>query len=203
MQTTHFHILLLAAGLSSRMGQPKQFLTIQGNSLLTRSATAAIKSKAFRTWVVLGNQAERATELLKSLPVSLVINEHFQLGMGSSLTCGVKSILNSEDPVDGILVMVCDQPHVTTAHLNKLLHTCIESGAQLVVSQYDNSIGVPAVFGKSYVDQLLLLNPKQGAKSIIHQHLSEVKTVSLPGGEIDLDTPEDLARFLQARNKKL
>jgi molybdenum cofactor cytidylyltransferase len=198
----NINILLLAAGSSSRLGSPKQLVEIDGEPLLCASARTALRSEANHVVVVLGHNASHLENVLADVPVKICTNEDWHTGMGSSLNRGVSELMRIDPEMDGILVMVCDQPHVSTDHLNKLIYRFRQSGKMLVASQYHGTIGVPALFDKSYFDELLTLYPEAGARTLIRKHITVCETVTLPGGEIDLDTPEDVARFLKSRNKK-
>ena len=94
-----------------------------------------------------------------------------------------------------VLLMVCDQPNVTPRHLQALFSTYVQSDRKIVASSYANTIGVPAVFGRSFFSNILMLKDEEGAKRIIAQFSEQTTAVPFPEGAIDLDTMEDYARF--------
>src|SRR5690349_15574194 len=101
-------IVLLAAGSSSRMGQSKQQLVIDGKSLLVHSVETAIKSDADKVIVVLGSEEEAHRKILKNLSVGISHNPRWQSGMGSSLKAGLSHVISNNPETEAVIVMVCD-----------------------------------------------------------------------------------------------
>jgi molybdenum cofactor cytidylyltransferase len=194
-------IILLAAGSSSRMGKPKQQLLIEGKSLLIHSVEIAIKSDVGKVVVVLGSDEEAHRKILNDLSVQVILNPQWQSGMGSSLKAGLKHVLATNPETDAVIVMVCDQPLLTSNHLNSLIQKYRKTNALLVASAYSNTNGVPALFHHQLFDEILNLSDEHGAKKIIQKHQAEV--VDFPDGAIDLDTPDDYKTFLEQRSKKM
>ncbi len=188
-------VIILAAGSSSRLGRSKQLLTYQGITLLKRTALVALETK-FPTLVVLGANANAHQEEINELPLQITYNPDWSRGMGHSLKHGLRQILLQAPDTDCILILVCDQPHLHAAHLLELKNKFHESGASIVASAYADGAGVPAIFGREWFDTILHLSDEQGARSIIAQHKSQVATVPFPLGAIDIDTPEDVTKFL-------
>lgn len=198
---TEIAIILLAAGPSSRMGQSKQQLLIEGKSLLIRSVEIASKSDVGKVVVVLGFDEEAHRKILNDLSVQVIFNSHWQTGMGSSLKAGLKHVLTTNPKTDSVIVMVCDQPLLTSTHLNSLIQKYRKTNALLVASSYSDTNGVPALFNHQLFDEILNLSDEHAAKKIIQKH--PVETIDFPEGAIDLDTPEDYKTFLQQRSKKM
>jgi molybdenum cofactor cytidylyltransferase len=194
-------LILLAAGSSSRMGQPKQQLLIEGKSLLIHSVEIAIKSDVAKVVVVLGSDEEIHRKTLNNFSVEVALNSRWQTGMGSSLKEGLKHVLTNNPKTDAVIVMVCDQPLLTSGHLNSLIEKYRKTNALLVASTYSNTNGVPALFNHQLFGEILNLNDEHGAKKIIQKHQAD--TVDFPEGAIDLDTQEDYKTFLQQRSKKM
>lgn len=187
-------ILLLAAGSSSRLGQSKQLITIEGKSLLLRSTTISLEVCS-EVAVVLGHEFEKHKSEIEHLPILIIQNHDWQNGMGRSLKTGFNSILEKWPRTDYILVLVCDQPFLTTNHLNRLIEKAGISSKKIVCSSYKKVWGVPALFKKELFENLKQIEDGEGAKKII-QHLSgNVDSVEFEGGEIDIDTPEDLEKL--------
>lgn len=194
-------ILLLAAGSSSRMGQSKQLMPVKGVPLLVRSVREALHACPDVS-VVLGAQADAHRSVLVGLPVHLVVNTHWQLGMGSSLKLGLANILQVSPSVDGILVMVCDQPGATSSHLARLIRQASHSTKAIIASAYGNVRGVPALFKHQAFELLSSISDEAGASKVIRQHPELVDVIDLPGGDIDIDTPEDYHRFLNSPERE-
>ena len=194
-------IILLAAGPSSRMGQSKQQLIIDGKSLLVHSTENAIRSDVGKVIVVLGAEEEAHRKILKGLSVDVIFNSHWQTGMGSSLKAGLNHVVTNNPKTDAVIVMVCDQPLLTVAHINSLIQKYRKTNALLVASAYSNTIGVPALFNHKLFHEILNLTDDHGAKKIIQKHQAQI--VDFPNGTIDLDTPEDYKTFVQQQSKKM
>lgn len=189
-------IILLAAGSSSRMGQSKQLLEIGGEQLLLKSTQVALQSIAEKVIVVLGANESAHRKVIEQLPCEIIVNEDWQLGMGSSLKKGLAELLLIAPKLEAVLVMVCDQPLLTSEHLNQIIKKFKLAKSQIVASYYSGSAGVPALFDKSLFEKLLNAEDQAGAKKILIQHKEVVQTIDFAQGAIDLDTPEDYQTFI-------
>jgi molybdenum cofactor cytidylyltransferase len=190
-------ILLLAAGASTRMGQSKQMLVIDGEPLLLRSAKAALETVS-EVYVVLGANAEPHMSLLANLPLHIVLHTEWKKGMGSSLKAGLRKILAADPTLTQILVMLCDQPKVSSSHLRTLLTQAARSEKAIIASRYHQTDGVPALFKQPVFSALLVLGDEAGAAKFIRSHPDQVEVVDFPEGSIDLDTPDDVTRYTWA-----
>lgn len=184
--------VILAAGASRRLGQPKQLLQMEGESLLRRTARVALASGCEPVFAVLGFEAPRMALELAGLPIQAVVNEDWASGMASSLRQGVLEALATRPKVDALLLLVCDQPHLSVAHLGSLLAAHRRAGQSITASEYDGKAGVPAVLARSICPELLLLEGDAGAREVIRRDPARMKTVAWPPGLIDVDLPEDL-----------
>lgn len=189
--------ILLAAGASTRMGQPKQLLPWKGNTLLGHALAVAKTSRLSSVVVILGANSELVRTAFSLDHPHVVINKRWETGMGSSLKAGLAYLTSKSNP-DAIMAMVCDQPFVTTAHLDRLLEAFERSGKQAVASGYGATSGVPAIFGKHLYEEILRMPDDEGAKKIIaRRQENERITIELVQGETDLDTYDDYSRFAQ------
>ncbi len=92
-------------------------------------------------------------------------------------------------------MLVCDQPKLTEQHLQHL-NECAANHAQAIAcSSYGTTLGVPALFKQEMFTFLQQIGDNEGAKKLIQQHLEEVVSIPFDGGEIDIDTPEDLKKL--------
>jgi molybdenum cofactor cytidylyltransferase len=182
-------ILVLAAGGSARMGSAKQLLPLGGQSLLRRAATVAVATGCRPAAVVLGRDADAMRAELAGLDVTLVDNPDWKLGMGTSIRAGMAAVLSPD--IAGVVVTLCDQPHVDAAAVATLLDAFHRTG-RTVAARYAGTVGVPAVFGRSMFDALLSLDPAAGAKRLLMG--PDVVPVDLPAAAVDVDTPEDYRR---------
>jgi molybdenum cofactor cytidylyltransferase len=189
--------IVLAAGSSSRMGNPKQLIKIEGETLIQKAIKSSIDAGATHTVVVLGAKRAEIIENLKNFPVRLIINSDWEKGMGNSLKFGIEFITNHFPDVDFVMILVCDQPFVNATHIKKIVEEYQKTKAPIVASYYSEKNGVPALFHKSFFKDLLAIDDQQGAKKIIEQNAAIVKSIDFSSGVIDLDTPEDLKKFYE------
>ncbi|GAC1425612.1 MAG: hypothetical protein NVSMB7_02030 [Chitinophagaceae bacterium] len=184
-------IIILAAGASSRLGSPKQLLPYKQSTLLEHSIQVALESMADQVIVVLGANAGTIQPAAKNEKLFIVVNELWQEGMASSIRCGLQHLLGATPSVKSALFMVCDQPYISAALLNKLVTLQKRTGKAVVVSQYAETTGIPAIFDKKLFPGLLQLKGDTGAKKLILQHQDEMAVVPFPLGNIDIDTAAD------------
>lgn len=189
------NIVILAAGSSSRLGQSKQLIQVNGKSLLKHAAKSALDSEADSVIVVLGSNSPSHKLEIEPLGVEIIENKNWQAGMGSSLKVGLNYLVSSTAEIQAIIIMVCDQPYLTTAHLNKLISTYRKQKSEIVASTYNTTKGVPALFNASMFPKLITLGDEQGARKIIEKHIGTISLVPFEKGEIDIDTPEDLEKL--------
>jgi molybdenum cofactor cytidylyltransferase len=191
MSTTE-SVILLAAGSSSRLGQSKQLLKTREVPLLLNTVKAALDAEFKHVVVVLGSNFEAHKAVISHLPVDLINHIEWNRGMGSSLKCGLTHLLKSNPDTSAIVITVCDQPFLKASHLKKLSEKYHQASFSIVASQYNHTLGVPALFDRSLFDQLLNLEDSQGAKVVIQKNKDQVTFVDWPEGHIDIDTVEDL-----------
>jgi molybdenum cofactor cytidylyltransferase len=189
-------LVLLAAGGSTRLGHSKQLLRWNGKSLLRRAAETALASGCHPVVVVLGAEAEAHRAELEGLSVRDVENTRWREGMGGSLRLGMEA-LRGEPSLEAVVLMVCDQPAVTAEHLMALTRTHQERGQPIIASGYAGTVGVPALFDRSLFAELEALPASAGARPLLTKEPGRVAVVPLPGGELDVDTPEDVERLLR------
>lgn len=188
---THTSAVILAAGNSSRMGQPKQLLPLNGEPLIRHAAQTALASVCNSVIIVLGAEASRVREALAGLPVEIVENLAWADGMGTSIHAGVSSVSNA----DGLVLMLADQPLVSPEIINNLVLTHRATGRPIVASQYAETVGVPVYFAREYFPHLLALRPDQGCKGLILAHPDQTIRLACPEAEADIDTPRDFERI--------
>ena len=187
-------IIILAAGSSSRLGQPKQLLSYQHKSLLNNTIEAAKKATVGLVLVILGHNRELIEKSIEHSAVSLIYNADWEEGMSSSIRSGL-AILEKEEDIQRVILTVCDQPFISAKTFNGLIDEAANSGKNIVASIYGGILGTPVLFDKIYFDELKLLKGAEGAKKIINK-FKEIAAVTFHKGEIDIDTPEDYQRLL-------
>lgn len=189
-------ILVLAAGGALRMGGPKQLLPYRGRSLLRHAAEVAFESPCRPVCVVLGGYADRLMAETRDLSVLLVKNANWEAGMGSSIRAGLEAMLGVAADIRGVVITLCDQPHVTTDTVVRLLEAHRTSHQPVVASRYEGVVGVPALFSRDLFPQLLSSSESGGAKRLILENLPQVEILDTPEAVLDVDTPEDYASLM-------
>lgn len=187
--------VVLAAGASTRLGRPKQLISLGNETLLRRTVRLAAEAGCAPVAVVLGFAAERLRSELAGLPAIAVENEGWQQGMGTSLRRGMEAVREMEPEPDQVLVLVCDQPRLTADHLRALLDRHQRGGTVVTASLYAGRAGVPAVFAAELFPELLAMEGDRGARDLIGRQGERLATVDWPDGALDLDRPEDVERL--------
>ncbi|AFY92707.1 putative MobA-like protein [Chamaesiphon minutus PCC 6605] len=178
------------------MGTPKQLLSIQGTSLIRHLVKISIASTCDPVVVVLGANAHQIRTEIEDLPIQIVDNPQWRSGMGTTVSTGLAALLEWEPGLNAVLILVCDQPFVSTSLIDRLVVAYQSECHQIVATSYSETVGVPALFSDRYFAELLQLNADTGARRIIQQHLPETYTIDFPQGAIDLDTPDEYQAFL-------
>ena len=189
-------IIILAAGNSSRLGQPKQLLTFRGKGLLEIAVEAAIRTSIRPIIVVLGANAEVILKNASYQEISYIVNAHWQEGMSSSIAIGIKTINDQYPELENVIIAVSDQAYMNREVLNALLSKKESSGKNIVASSYNETTGSPALFNKKYFAQLTSLKGDKGAKQIFEQHPEDIATINFEQGHIDIDTITDYENLI-------
>jgi molybdenum cofactor cytidylyltransferase len=189
-------IIILAAGSSSRMGQPKQLLLYEGETLLRRAVRAALETRYRPVIVVLGSQAEALQKELAATEARIVFNQEWAEGMSSSIRCGLRALeADASGPTEAAILMLCDQPFVKSNTIRRLVEIYLAQRPLLVASEYETkagkTCGVPALFSRSLFAELMELRGTAGAKHIIERHEAAVSIIAVPEAAFDVDTPDD------------
>ena len=184
--------ILLAAGSSSRLGQPKQLLEWKNQPFIVHTLSE-LQAVCSEVWVVLGAQSK---EIRKVLPKDTIIlvNEEWEKGMGSSIRLGINRALDQKS-IDWVLISLCDQPQLDRSHFTKLIESHLESGA--VATAYEQRGGVPALFHRKYWNTLVQFSGDAGARSIINHSDNSIPWIQPTADPSDVDTLEDYQKLLR------
>ena len=187
-------LIILAAGQSARMGQPKQQLLYKGKTLLQRTIDIATASICSPVIVVLGAYADDIIAGIQQAPITIVYNPNWAEGMASSIKTGITE-LQKTDGINAAVIMPCDQPFVNTNLINKLVKQQ-QSGKGIIACSYSQTVGVPAVFGRQYFATLQNLQGRQGAKQLFSKFAHDLSVIDFPSGATDIDIPDDYQKLL-------
>jgi molybdenum cofactor cytidylyltransferase len=192
----HCGIIILAAGESKRLGNPKQLLSFGGNTLLDRVAKTASESNLSPVIAVLGANAEKIRATLNIPDIIVVKNNDWKEGMASSIRIGLSSMLELFPQIDGILMLVCDQPYLQQDVIKALIDAQHHSGLPVAAASYGGKLGTPALFHKSLFTDLMSLSGDTGARKILEHNREHIVAVDFEMGAVDIDTQEDYERLL-------
>ena len=186
--------VVLAAGMSSRMGEAKQLLLLGENTLLNQVLDNVRGSKVAEIVVVLGHQAEIIEKQLGFKKLKVVVNESYQQGMATSLRTGLAA-LSSE--MNAALIVLADQPFVRPATLKQLMDQYRKSNAQIVIPMYKGFRGNPVLLDHSVFPEVMALNGDIGCRALFGNHLEGIVKVSVEdlGILLDLDSKDDLEKL--------
>ena len=184
--------VLLAAGGSSRLGRSKQLVRYRGRTLLRRAAEAALDGGCDRVIVVLGADAERLREELDGLSVTPLLNERWSEGMAGSIRVGVEEVLRGDEPAEGVLLLLCDQPHLSAVVVGRVLAAFDGRPDRCVACEYDQTVGPPTLFGRDWHNALLRLEGDHGAKRLLRDAGEALVRVPWPDGAVDIDRSADV-----------
>jgi len=195
-------IIILAAGASRRLGYPKQLLEIEDENLLNRMIRMARDSNFEVVSVVVGAHIELIIPQIDTTGIHLFLNPDWESGMSSTLACGLKYTLRAHPGLQSVLILLVDQPHVTTELINSFLKKYQEEAPPIVAARYDDTFGVPALFDQKLFPKLLDLKGSSGARQLIRSHKKKLIAVDFPEGKMDVDTPEDWEKIKTQRYRR-
>lgn len=188
--------IIVAAGSSSRLGEPKQLVMIHGEPMLQRMIRFVNESGTSPVFVVLGANREVIQKSVDFGSSTIVINREWEEGLASSIRAGLRAVEVAAPDAAGVLLMSCDQPRVTAEHLRRMIKTFLaQSQPAAIASAYAEVVGVPAIFPRVAIPDLRALRGDKGARQLFVEPPWPVVPVPLEGGEVDIDSPDDLAQL--------
>ena len=196
---------ILAAGTSSRLGQPKQLLRLNGETLVHRVARVALDADVAHVFVVVADDENAAliADELRDLPVEIVVNSQWREGMASSVRRATRAALDAREVSndatdasiegDALLLMPCDLPRLNGAHLRDLIEKFERENAPVVASRYRETLGAPLIIARELWPELMQLRGDVGARRVIMRH--DANWIEWPDGALDVDTRQDWANL--------
>lgn len=189
--------LILAAGMSSRMNYCKYLLPYRGTTVLgSILQTVAATEEIAPIFVVTGHFQQEISPLLHEYSAIGIHNEGYQAGeMFSSIQAGVRAMPNREQ---GLLLLLGDQPFLTTALLHTLLQTAKETGAPIVQPLCNGRKGHPIYLSEECLNEILELPPDSTLKTVVSRHEDALVTIPIEDARTlqDIDTQEDYLHLI-------
>jgi len=188
--------ILLAAGRSSRMGQRqhKLLLPLGDRPVLAHVVETVLASRAWPLVVVLGYQAEQVRAILTPYESKLTIveNPDYQQGMSTSLREGIKTLMSSYPTVDGALIVLGDQPLMTSHILNSMIETKQATGKRIIAARYSGKRGNPTLFDASLFPELMEMTGDEGGRKVLERYQKEIAILDMEDDmpNYDVDTWE-------------
>ena len=191
--------IVLAAGASSRMGQPKPLLEIDGVSFLERAIKLLRAAGCRYVVAVVNDKDDWITRLADANGAAVILNEDAGSEQIDSLRLG---IANLPEGYDGVVVLPVDFPRIQQETVNRLVAEFNSQRASVLNPAYNNEVGHPVIFSSDVAAELLQPNLPDGARTIIEQHATDARTIAVddPGILIDVDTPADFQEHVRNAN---
>ncbi|MGD0800831.1 MAG: nucleotidyltransferase family protein [Terracidiphilus sp.] len=188
--------IVLAAGASRRLSQPKQLLMHGGELMIERAIRLANEAGAAPVITVLGAYHELIREAVRLSNFIPVINSAWEQGISTSIQTGLAALEDTAPHLGGVLILACDQPRLSAEHLRAMLEVfSAQAAPAIVASAYKGILGIPAVFPREVFAELRALHGDKGARSLLMQPPCALVALPFPGGEIDIDLPADMTQL--------
>lgn len=188
--------VVLAAGKSRRFGGIKQLADFDGERLVTRAARSARESCGSRSVLVTGYRAADVSAAAGDYCQFQLVNEHYEQGMGTSIALAAHAL---GDLADAILLLLADQPLVSSAHLRSLLALWSGDDDEIVATAYGQAIGPPVLLPCATFVDLKNLSGDLGARSLFADDRYRLRTIRYDAAGLDVDTRTDLERARGSR----
>ncbi|MDP8237109.1 MAG: nucleotidyltransferase family protein [Candidatus Erginobacter occultus] len=193
------YAIVLAAGESRRCAPRNKLFLPWGSSLILETVVSRVlASRAAGTAVVTGHQADRVADLLEKFPCPTVFNPDYRSGMGSSLVAGLDywQSRNGLPPEAGFLIVLGDQPAISTKVIDRVIEAYRDSRAEIVVPVFRGRRGHPPVFHRRLAGEIREVAGRWGARELLRRHPEKILPVKVEAEEIlsDIDTLDDWGR---------
>ncbi|MDH3490534.1 MAG: nucleotidyltransferase family protein [Gammaproteobacteria bacterium] len=184
---------VLAAGGSSRFGSTKQAVLLDGMPLVWRAVDTAVTVCNNRVLAVIGHDADTVLAAIGSEPCFIAVNEDHGKGLGTSIATAARACRGN---ADALLLLLADQPLITTQHLRALIDTWSGADNEIVASSYSGTDGPPVLFPSGAFEALESLTGDRGGRALFRDSRFTLRTVPFEPAATDIDTPADLAALV-------
>ncbi len=194
--------VVLAAGLSRRMGIQKLLLPFRSKTVIAHIVDQLLASTIDEVYVVVGHRAKRISAELSGRVVSVVNNPNYKSGMLSSVRCGLR---NLPEKCRAVMVVLGDQPSITTELIDQMLKSFATTEKSILVPLHKGKRGHPILFSSHHRDEILTHYGDIGLRGLLHSHSDDIFELDVPTASVlyDMDCLEDYQRELGLNNKKM
>lgn len=186
--------LVLAAGMSTRMGAPKQLLKIDGRPLIERVVREALDSALDRVFLILGHRSAEVRKTLGRLlghpRLEVVENPRYTGGISTSIVAGLS---RAEEAYGHVMILLGDMPRIGARLINHLIDSYLYSGSSLGAVSVKGRRSHPVIFSRRHYPELHALEGDTGARPVFEAHVNEAFLLHIDYDDRDIDTPEDLS----------
>jgi molybdenum cofactor cytidylyltransferase len=182
--------ILLAAGESKRMGEPKQLMPLGSSTLVGQAIDNLLNASVDETIVVVGHKAEEITKAIATKPVKIMLNPNYRQGMSTSIIAGLILV----DPKSqAVMLALGDQPLVASQTINQLIEAFNNQNKGIAVPTHKGKRGHPIIFAIRYKPELMELEGDIGGREILQRHPEDILEVAVDSESVitDINTQED------------
>ena len=192
--------IVLAAGLSRRMGRPKLLLDLRGKPVIRHTVERLAAAGMDEILVIVGPQHDALERALGGLRIRLVVNPTPEVGQGSSVSAGIRALAVG---TTAVLIALGDQPGISVDVIRRLLAALRASGKSIAAPRYADGLGNPVIFAAEVFPELVALPGDRGARSVVEKDPNRLAVVDIASPmPSDLDTPEDYERLSAPDNSR-
>lgn len=188
MKKDRIFTIVLAAGASRRFGGDKQLAAVDGEPLVHRAARIAGEVGGQNSMLVVGHNAQSVIRAADDGCRFLAVNEGYARGMGTSLALAARTLRYS---ASAMLVILADQPMVTSGHLTALIDSWSGAEDQIVATSYRETRGVPALLPPATFPALCKLDGDAGARTLFSDKRFQVRELRFEAAALDIDTADE------------
>jgi molybdenum cofactor cytidylyltransferase len=189
--------IILAAGLSTRMGEPKQLLPFGDSTIIETVIDNMLGSELDEVIVIIGHESEKVHEKIRHKPIKVVFNPNYHEGMLTSAQCGVRAL---PDCADAFALMLVDQPFITSDLINRVVDTYKDTDKGIALPSYNYRRGHPAIFDRRYASDIVALELESGGiRSLFKKNADDIHYVIVDTNRVlkDIDYRKDYEEALQ------
>lgn len=191
-------IVILAAGMSRRLGRPKQVLPLAGEPLVVHVGKRARASKAARVMAVVGGAREDTMAALEDVVDEIIVNDSYEEGQGTSIAAGIRYLESTSHLLgscEAVMFLLGDQPGIDPDVIDAVIDAW-EEGGSIVMAGYKDRPGHPVLFDRVHWKELGQLKGEQGGRMVIGKHRDDVVYVSVETeSPMDVDHEADWRRL--------